>query len=187
MPKKLTAAQRAYIKKHTAYHEPGPDEIDDELNIVPFLDIVVNLIMFLLMSISSVAFYAQVEASLPSYSRGGVGSRPNPDERPLNLNLTVVDNGFILAGSGGKLAPGCQETATGSVITVPKTGASYDLAALRTCATRVKAEFPDEVKVTVSADPLIEYQYVVQAMDAVRENDEGETLFDEVLLSAGVR
>ncbi len=187
MPKKFTAAQRAYIKKHTTYHEPGPDETDDELNIVPFLDIVVNLIMFLLMSISSVAFYAQVEASLPSYSRGGVGSRPPDDEKPLNLNLTVVENGFILAGSGGKLAPGCQDTASGSVITVPRTGNAYDLPALRTCASRVKAEFPDEVKITVSADPLIEYQFLVQAMDAVREDDEGETLFDEVLLSAGVR
>ena len=182
---KLTASQRAYIKKRTKYEEPGPDELDEELNIVPFLDIVVNLIMFLLMVTSTIAFYAQVEASLPSYSRGGVGRRSA--EPSLNLNVTVTEQGVVVSGSGGKLAPGCEGTATGRVITVPMQGRNYDWAALRQCASIVKREFPDEVRVTVSADPTTQYKHLISAMDAVRETDEQEELFSEVLLSAGIR
>jgi biopolymer transport protein TolR len=183
---KLTASQRAYIKKRATFHEPGPDEAAGELNIVPFLDIVVNLIMFLLILITTIGFYSQVEASLPSYSRGGVGRRA-PEEETLNLNVTVVENGVIVAGTGGKLAPGCESLATGRVVTVPRNGSRYDWAALRACARKLKERFEDETKVTVSADPMVEYQHLLSAMDAVRETDDGDVLFDEVLLSAGVR
>ena len=43
-----------------------------------------------------------------------------------------------------------------------------------------------EGQITVSADPLIEYQDLISAMDAVRE-DGADVLFPAVLLSAGVR
>lgn len=183
---KLTASQRAYIKKRSAFHEPGPDEAAGELNIVPFLDIVVNLIMFLLILITTIGFYSQVEASLPSYSRGGVGRRA-PEEETLNLNVTVVDNGIIVAGTGGKLAPGCESLATGRVVTVPRNGAEYDWQALRECARKLKERFEEESKVTISADPMVEYRHLLAAMDAVRESNDEQPLFDEVLLSAGVR
>ena len=177
--------QRAFIRKRSKFHEPGPDELDEELNIIPFLDIVVNLIMFLLMITSSIAFYSQVEASLPTYSSGGVGRRAN-DEPTLNLSVFVTTNGITVTGSGGKLAPGCQNTSTGEIITVPKRRNDYDWEGLRECVARVKEEFPDEKRVTVSADNLVVYQDLISAMDAVRHKD-GEELFPEVLISAGVR
>lgn len=43
-----------------------------------------------------------------------------------------------------------------------------------------------EAQVTLSADPLIEYQDVIRAMDALHEQD-GRSLFPAVLFSAGVR
>ncbi len=181
----LTAQQRRYIRKHTKDHELDPSETSEELNIVPFLDIVVNLIMFLLMSISAVAFFSQVEASLPEYSRGGVGRRSA--EPSLNLNLTITNRGVIVSGSGGKLSPGCVNTSTGRVLTVVKRpNGEHDWNALTACAAKVKENFPDEFRVTVSADPVVEYQDVISAMDAVRSKGDKE-LFPEVLLSAGVR
>ena len=183
---KFSPQQRAYIRKRSKYKEPGPDELDDELNIVPFLDITVNLIMFLLVLITTIGFYSQVSASLPSYSRGGVGSRSTQEES-LNLNVTVTDNGIIVSGSGGKLAPGCRETQSGRVLTVPKVNGNYDWPALRACAAQVKQEFPDEHQVTVSADPNVEYGALINAMDAIRETDDEEELFPDVQLSAGVR
>lgn len=187
---KLTPQQRLYIRKRSKYHEPGPDEMGEELNIVPFLDIVINLIMFLLMVTSTIAFYAQIEAALPTYSRGGVGQRAN-DQATLNLSVFVTPNGVTVTGSGGKLAPGCETTSTGDVITVPKTTQGYDWAGLTACMVQVKEwastqDFSDDSRVTVSADPLIEYQQLIWAMDAVR-GDESEELFPEVFLSAGVR
>lgn len=191
----LTAAQRAYVRKRSKVHEPGPDELDDELNIIPFLDIVINLIMFLLMITSTVAFYTQVEASLPTYAGGGVGSRA-PQQESLNLSVFITPNGLTVTGSTGKLLPGCQDATTGDVITVPLNNGRFNWPALTECVKRVKA-FADaeglnytnsdgEGQITISADPLVEYQDLITAMDAVRA-DGADTLFPAVLLSAGVR
>ncbi len=183
----LSAQQRAYIRRRTKHHEPDPSEIAGELNIVPFLDIVVNLIMFLLATSEAVLAIAQIEAQLPQLGRSGksTGAATEPG---LNLNVTLTDNGIIVTGSGGKLAPGCQDVATGRVMTVAKTNAAYDWAALTECVKRIKSvpSFADEDEVIIGADPMIAYEHVVSAMDALR-GVEGEELFPKVLLSAGVR
>jgi biopolymer transport protein TolR len=183
---KLTPAQRQYVRKRTKIHDLDPSEMMGELNIIPFLDIVVNLIMFLLVTIISAIAMSQIESHLPEYRRG-VGSRSNSPEATLNLNVTVVAAGVIVTGSGAKLAPGCETTGSGNVITVPRRGnGEYDWAGLTECVAKVKREFPEERQVIVTADPLIHYEHVVAAMDALREKDTDE-LFPEVLISAGVR
>jgi biopolymer transport protein TolR len=186
MAVKFTPAQRAYIRKRSKVHAPDVAELDDELNIVPFLDIVINLIMFLLMTISTAAFFNQIDTSLPKL--GGGGAKGAQQENPLNLTVTVTREGIALTGSNGKILPGCQEfTTTGRVITVPnKPSGEFDWVGLTDCAARVKEAFKDEERVTVSADPAIAYQSLVDAMDAVRSKG-GEPLFPEVLISAGVR
>lgn len=181
----LTPQQRLYIRKRTKFHDLDPSEMVGELNIIPFLDITVNLIMFLLIISSTIAFFAQVQAQLPEYRRGGVGSR-GADAEALNLNVTVVENGVIVAGSGGKLSPDCETTSAGRVVTVPKVNGEFDWEGLTNCVAKVKERFPEETQVTVSADPLIEYQHLIKAMDALRSRGSDE-LFPRVLLSAGVR
>ena len=185
MPK-LTSTQRAYIRRRSKYHEPDPSELSSELNIIPFLDIVVNLIMFLLATSEAVLAIIQIEAQLPQLS-GGAKSQNNK-EPGLNLNVTLTEAGVIVTGSGGKLAPGCQDTASGRVITVAKKNGVYDWAGLTECVAKIKAvpQFSDEHEVIIGADPMIQYEHVVAAMDAVRGNDKNE-LFPQVLLSAGVR
>lgn len=181
----ITPKQRAYIRKKTKIEEPDPSEVEGELNIVPFLDITTVLIIFLLMMISAVAFFSQIETRLPNYQRGGVGSG-REDEESLNLNVTITDSGVIVSGSGGKLAPGCQDTADGRVVTVQKQRGEYNWNALTECVATVKKEYPDERKVTMQADPTIRFERVVNAMDAVRSEGD-EELFPDILLSAGVR
>lgn len=185
MPARLTPRQRAYVRKRTHIPDADPSELSEELNIVPFLDIVVNIIMFLLMTLTAIAFFSQVEAALPEYRRGGIGKRAAEDEA-LNLNVTVTREGIIVSGSGGKLARGCATTAPGRVITVPAgMNGQQDWQGLTHCVRRVKEQFEDETRVTLSADPEVPYEDLIGAMDAVRgENDE---LFPDVLLSAGIR
>jgi biopolymer transport protein TolR len=185
MPK-LTPQQRAYIRRRTKVHDPDPSEIAGELNIVPFLDIVVNLIMFLLATSEAVLAIVQIEAQLPQL--GGKSGGGGASEPGLNLNVTVTDGGVIVTGSGGKLAPGCQEVATGRVMTVPKRDNKYDWKALTDCVAKIKAvpKFSDEHEVIIGADPMVQYEHVVAAMDALRGNDK-DSLFPDVLLSAGVR
>lgn len=181
---KFTPRQRAYIRKRTKDAHVDPSEMVGELNIVPFLDIVVNLIMFLLATTEAVLLISQIESDLPKIARGR--SRGADVETPLNLNVTVTETGVIVSGSGGKLAPGCSTIEQSRSLTVPKKGKDYDWRGLTDCVARVKQQYQDEHSVTVSADPQVQYEYVVAAMDAVRSKGK-DPLFPDVLISVGVR
>ncbi|MGF1465043.1 MAG: ExbD/TolR family protein [Sandaracinaceae bacterium] len=184
MPR-LTPQQRVYIRKHTKEDEPDPSEEMGELNIVPFLDIVVNIIIFLLATTQVAIVVAEIEARLPPSGAGGSGN----GMQTLNLTVTVTDEGIVMSGSGGHVSPNCQETRGGSVVTVPKTGPDYteqSFSALNRCAARIKEAHPDEDRVIVSADPQVEFRNVVRTMDALR-NDGTTELFPNLLLSAGGR
>ena len=67
---KFTPKQRAYIRKRTKDSSTDPSEMVGELNIVPFLDIVVNLIMFLLATTEAVLLISPIESDLPKIARG---------------------------------------------------------------------------------------------------------------------
>jgi len=189
MAVRITSTQRKYIRKRTKDVELDPSEMVGELNIVPYLDIVVNLIMFLLATTEAVLLIAQIESDLPKIARRG-GTTKGEVTTPLNLNVTVTEKGVLVSGSGGKLAPGCADVEAGGRVTVPKKGNKYDWDALTECAWRVKQSYPVESTVTVSADPAVQFENVVNAMDAVRAKGKGKAakeLFSEVLISVGVR
>src|SRR5690606_19621677 len=106
----LSPQQRAYVRKRTAVHDLDPSEAMGELNIVPFLDIVVNIIIFLLATTQYVLAIAEIEANLPSAGRR-VG-RTDLDDQSSSLNLTVVitRRGLSVGASGAWMAPGCTAT-----------------------------------------------------------------------------
>jgi hypothetical protein len=112
---------------------------------------------------------------------------PRPSQREvepgaaLNLALTLTAAGVIVAGSGGKLAPGCTRTFLGRGVTVPRTSPTADDAGLATCLQLVKEQFPDETTVTVSADPAIPASDFVRAI-AVARGTEAAPLFPNVLV-----
>jgi biopolymer transport protein TolR len=184
---KLSPRQRSYIRKRSTAGNLDPSEIVGELNIIPFLDIVVNLIMFLLATSEYVLLISQIESDLPRIARGRSKSQDSI-QTPLNLNVTVTDAGVLVSGSGGKLAPGCTsiDPAGSRSMTVPRKGKDYDWTALTNCVAKVKSKFGEEDTVTVSADPQIQFEYLVAAMDSVREQGKTE-LFPKVLVSVGVR
>lgn len=184
---KLTGRQAAFVRKKTKHHDPDPSEVAGELNIVPFLDIVTNLILFLLMTSAQVMMVAELDAHLPSLARGRRASSTPEEGSTLNLSVTISERGIIVTGSGAKLAPGCETTVQGDVITVPRRGdRTFDWEGLTTCASRVHARFPDETQVILTADPTIEYENIIHAMDALRAQG-ADALFPDIMLSAGVR
>jgi biopolymer transport protein TolR len=193
----LSSRQKAYIRKRTKSVELDPSEMAGELNIVPFLDIVTNIIMFLLATTAAVLTVVQLEAHLPTLARGR--SRGSTDTgNSLNLSVTISEEGIIVAGSGGKLAPGCTNMQSGRVITVPllpnpNVDANndgmpdvYDWEGLTRCLSVVHGTFPDERQSILTADPNVEYRHLVRAMDAMRSDGTVE-LFPDILLSGGVR
>ena len=173
---KLSAAQRSKIRRLSAPKELAPDEEGGELNIVPFLDIIMNVLMFVLATVS-VTFTATIDTFPP---RAGSGARA-PTTPTLGLTVLVVPDGFSLKARGGNVAPGCADTGPG--VAIPTKNNDYDYDALKACVTKLKgaaSEFKDEMGVTISANPSIPYQVVIGTMDAVRKNEAGEELFPEV-------
>ena len=59
---RLSAAQRSKIRRLSQPKELAPDEEGGELNIVPFLDIVMNILIFVLATVS-VTFTATIETT----------------------------------------------------------------------------------------------------------------------------
>jgi biopolymer transport protein TolR len=174
MAESLSAVQRAKIRRLSAPVEVAPEDEGGELNVVPFLDIITNVLMFVLATVS-ITFTATVDSTPP---RGSV--RP-AEQRSLGLTVLVVPEGFGVKARGGNVGTGCTDTGAG--LAVPKRGAAYDYDALKACAVKLKgsaATFADERDVTISANAQVPYDVVIATLDAMRNTDDGDELFPTV-------
>src|SRR3954468_18474269 len=115
------------------------EEIEDEageLNLVPYMDIVTNIIIFLLASMINQVSLANINVSVPSISSGSGASEDDtpPEKPPLNLTVSVGASGFTVAASGGVLP------------IVPKLpNGQYDYKALTTKLREIKSS-PDNAR-----------------------------------------
>src|SRR5262249_14968667 len=151
----LSIFQRNKIRRA----KPPEEEQTGEINVVPFLDIITNVLMFVLATVA-VTFTATIESN-PPRNRPGSGT-----DTALGLTVLVVPDGFSVKAKGGNVAPGCSDTGVG--IAVPKKEGSYDYDALKACATRLKSSSPSfatESDVTISANPGIPYDTVIATLD----------------------
>lgn len=174
---RLSPAQVAKIRRLSEPKELAPDEEGGELNIVPFLDIIVNILIFVLATVA-VTFTASIETTPPA-SRGQ-GVRKEIESKALNLTVLIVNEGFSIKASGGNVSPGCEGPGPG--IAIPKKGGQYDYARLTECAAKLKKaspDFADETQVYLSGNPGTDYQTVISVIDALREKD-GAPLFTDV-------
>jgi biopolymer transport protein ExbD len=173
----LSPAQRSKIRRLSQPKEPQPGEEAGELNIVPYLDIITNVMIFVLASVS-VIFVSSVDTTPPSIGGGKV--RSEMSSKALNLSAFITTQGISLKTSGGNIAPGCK--GVGSGVTVPMVNNDYDFTAVTACARDLKAasdDFKEETQVTITANPGIEFQAIIRTMDALRRDGETE-LFPDV-------
>lgn len=175
----LTPSQRRYIRRKSRAAEPSRAELEGELNIVPLLDVVINLILFLLLTTSAALASQQVSAQLPTH---GPPTHQPPTWRPT---VHLGASGITVADAAGTYASGCAER--GAVPTLPDVGAERDWLALRTCAERLVADHPgSDGTLVLSADATVPLQEVITAMDTVRSAG-SRPLFPEVRIAAGLR
>jgi biopolymer transport protein TolR len=190
-------------------------EVGGELNIIPYLDVVTNVVMFLLASMTTYSLtFGNLNITAPSRNEGGVGSGEEPKEE-LNLSVFITEGGFTIAARGGQLSdPKDNTTPTIKTRqltegersqrgTDSKAGKAtfcpvemqyvWDFVALskKLSEFRYGPDVPDhfrqERKVILTANPDICYNVLVRTMDAVRRDPEGRELFPDVILSAGVQ
>lgn len=164
---------------HGAGDESGED---GELNIVPYLDILINLIMFLLVAQATLVSLGLIDVTAPSYSTVGGGGPDNPTKQQLRLTVGVAAKGFYIAAKGGVLPGEDPENQTEltpdgvmkSPPTVPKRAdGTYDYPGLARKLRAIKTAFPDVESVYIAADEAIPYQVIVKTLDASREDAQG--------------
>src|SRR3954462_14477497 len=85
-------------------HNEELEEETGEINLVPYMDIVTNIIIFLLASVVNQVALGNVNVSVPSLASSGFSAIDDqPQKPPLNLTVTVGATGFTIAASGGVL------------------------------------------------------------------------------------
>jgi len=183
-----------------------------ELNLVPYLDIVTNIIMFLLATTTFAAALGDINTSAPTTATtvSNPNDTPPPPKQDLNLTVSITDKGFTIAASGAVLYSGFSFDAAGNLVqppgatlpTIPKKADGnfdFDLLAKKMLEIKRTPTAQGETRVIINANPNIIYENVVAVLDACRgklapkpdpdhpgkmlESYEG---FGDVLLSAGV-
>jgi biopolymer transport protein ExbD len=124
-------------------------EKDAELTVTTFLNLMVVLLPFLLIT----AVFSRltiVELNLPSSTSGA------PSEIGFRPEVIVRDSGI--------------EVTNGTVViaALPKVDGEYDLEQLSQLMQSLKRDYPDVDAASVLLEPEIPYDYLIRVMDAVR-------------------
>ena len=81
------------------------DEIESgELNLIPYLDMVTNLMLFLLASVAAGVVFTQIDTQLPDKAPPSTSTQTpstNPDDQPLKLVVSVTRDRMILWSISG--------------------------------------------------------------------------------------
>jgi biopolymer transport protein ExbD len=121
-----------------------------ELDMTTFLNLMVVLVPFLLIT----AVFSRitiVELSLPSSAGGPAPTDPS-------FQMEVIVRGERLELSNG----------TSVIATIPKRDDEYDLETLSNMVMSLKRDHPNDDDASVLLEPNIEYDHLIQVMDAVR-------------------
>ena len=132
------------------HHKKGGREATPGLDVTTFLNLMVVLVPFLLIS----AVFSRLtimELTVP-ISAGG------SDLNTPNFAIEV-----IVRKAGLEIANGLSVEAA-----IPKKDDEYDMEMLSKMLMRLKAQYPDKEDATVLMEPEIEYDYLIQTMDVVR-------------------
>lgn len=128
----------------------GMDKEPPELDITTFLNLMVVLIPFLLIS----AVFSRItilELNVPTGAGGGKAEKP-----ALVLEVVVRKKGIEI--SNGK----------GIVASMPKVDEKYDIKKLSLYLQKIKKNYPDKTDATVLMEAKLEYEYLIMVMDALR-------------------
>ena len=136
-----------HIRSHRQRHRETA-----ELNITAFMNLMVILVPFLLIT-AVFSRLAVLELNLPG-SQSQVVDNQEPE---FSLEITVREDAIEVGDRNAGVLSRIDNTVDG-----------YDLPQLTTYLQRVKQQFPDKADATLLLEPDISYQVLVEVMDAVR-------------------
>jgi biopolymer transport protein ExbD len=172
-------------------------EVDKELELVPFIDMLSVLVSFLLMSVTSMTFNF-MQVNLPSTGGGGQSKKDQEDK----LSASVLKLTILMSNSGIRLAGGGSILSLMPKVTDPQTGEQeYHLRPLpgeenlpldqrpdlqgKLLSLRKQIEANPNLKedtVIIACDPDIIYKDIIDVMDLCHSPD---IAFTNTMLSPG--
>ena len=133
--------------------EPFDADIMHVLNLTPMIDVLTVLVIFLLVT-AVILSITIMELSIPSGDAGPAGGQPD-----IAIEV-IIRKGGLQISSGARVEA-----------TIPKKDGTYDIALLSKLMVRLKEQYPGKQDATVLMEPAIEYDHLIQVMDAVRVAD----------------
>ena len=147
------------------HHYRRKDKEVPELDITTFLNLMVVLIPFLLIS----AVFSRITILELDVPTGGGGAQDKPK---LVLEVIVRKKGIEI--SNGK----------GVVASMAKVEDKYDIPALSNYLQKIKIKYPDKSDAVVLMESELEYEYLVKVMDAVRSAEKKPEVDENVDVEA---
>lgn len=148
-------------------HRKRRREETSGLDVTTFMNLMVVLVPFLLLS----AVFSRVtimELTVPTSAGRAAMNAPN-----FAIEVIVRKQGLEIANGSSVEAA------------IPKKDGHYDMQMLHEMLARLKAHYPKKDDATVLMEPDIEYDYLIQIMDAVRGAEvraEGSTEAEKIVL-----
>jgi len=138
-----------------------------ELDITAFMNLMVVLVPFLLMS----AVFTNI--SILDLKLPGMSSAKQDNKKPeFELQVTVRKKALDLSDTQG-----------GMIKHIPITQSGYNYVLLNQTLRIIKYKFPDKTSITILSEPYTSYDTLVQVMDTVREFEtlqDGEVVVAEL-------
>jgi biopolymer transport protein ExbD len=130
--------------------EPLETDIMELLNLTPMMDVFTVLVVFLLIT----AVFTSItimDLSVPTNSGAPAANKPN-----FAIEVIVRKSGLEIANGSSVQA------------TIPKKDDKYDLQKLSEILQGLKGQYPEKEDATVLMESKVEYDNLIQVMDAVR-------------------
>ena len=137
-----------------------------ELNITAFMNLMVVLVPFLLMT----AVFSHITILDLNLPPPGGSDTKQPEKPPFELRLTIRKTMIVVSDSRG-----------GLIKRIPKSDKTHNYTLLQETLKQVKARFPGTTGITILAEQDTQYDDLIQAMDSARSY---QTMYQNELVIA---
>jgi biopolymer transport protein ExbD len=151
-------SRRIHRRKHPAV----------ELNITAFMNLMVVLVPFLLMT-AVFTHIAIIDLNLPP---PGAADKQQPKQPPYELRVTIRSDMLVIS-----------DNRIGGIKRIPTKAGKHDFASLRQTLKQVKARLPEHSNITILAEQQTPYDDLIRTMDSSRSyraQVDGEWVFAEL-------
>ena len=139
-----------------------------ELNITAFMNLMVVLVPFLLMT----AVFSHITILDMNLPPPGEQSKSKPEKPPYELRVTIREKMMVIS-----------DNRNGLITRIPAKDGKHDFARLKKTLKQVKARLPSHSNITILAEQQTRYDDLIRAMDSARSyraQVDGEWLYAEL-------